>query len=71
MSTGYEIEMYHNIAAIAQALNRIANCMEAAEKRARDMAATTPEDIVLMMQGVQAVRRGFADMEASVQKEGE
>lgn len=34
--TGYEVEMYTNIGNIARALHRIANCMEAAEKRARE-----------------------------------
>lgn len=38
MTTGYEIEMYHNISQIAGHLNRIANCLEAAEKRAREQA---------------------------------
>lgn len=36
MTTGYEVQMYNDIRQIAQALNRIANCLEAAEKRARD-----------------------------------
>lgn len=36
MPTGYEVHMYHHIEQIAQHLGRIANCMEAAEKRARE-----------------------------------
>jgi hypothetical protein len=36
MATGYEVQMYNDIKSIAQSLNRIANCMEAAEKRARE-----------------------------------
>lgn len=35
MVTGYEVEMYHNISKIARSLERIANCLEAAELRAR------------------------------------
>jgi hypothetical protein len=35
MVTGYEVEMYHHIKQIAQSLDRIANCMEAEEKRKR------------------------------------
>src|SRR5262249_35839709 len=38
MVTGYEVEYYHNVKSIAQSLNRIANCMEAEEKRKRDQA---------------------------------
>jgi hypothetical protein len=34
--TGYEVQMYAHIQQIAQALNRIANCLEAAELRARE-----------------------------------
>ena len=36
MATGYEVEMYQNIGVIARSLRTIANCMEAAEKRARE-----------------------------------
>lgn len=42
MVTGYEVEMYHNISRIARALDRIANCMEAAELRARASDPQTP-----------------------------
>jgi hypothetical protein len=40
MTTGYEVKMYHDIGSIAQSLNRIANCLEAGEKRAREYEAT-------------------------------
>lgn len=33
MPTGYEVSMYHDIAAIARHLERIANILEAAEER--------------------------------------
>jgi xanthine dehydrogenase molybdopterin-binding subunit B len=98
MTTGYEVRMYADIDAIAQALNRIANCLEANEKRARaqelvpyssllsvednkvlqkvyrsllatTQKATTPEDIEQIGAAVQAVKRGFADMEKSVQED--
>lgn len=36
MATGYEVKMYQDLSNIAQSLNRIANCMEAGEKRARE-----------------------------------
>jgi hypothetical protein len=36
MVTGYEVEMYNNIGLIARNLNRIANCLEANEKRERE-----------------------------------
>jgi DNA-directed RNA polymerase subunit alpha len=35
MVTGYEVEMYGHIGSIANSLNRIANCLEAAEARER------------------------------------
>jgi hypothetical protein len=35
MATGYEVKMYQDLSNIASSLNRIANCMEAGEKRAR------------------------------------
>jgi len=35
MPTGYEVQMYQDINQIARHLNRIANCMEAEEKRRR------------------------------------
>lgn len=35
MVTGYEVQMYQDINSIARHLNRIANCMEAEEKRQR------------------------------------
>jgi hypothetical protein len=35
MVTGYEVEYYANISSIAKSLNRIANCLEASEYRAR------------------------------------
>jgi len=73
MPTGYEVQMYNDIKQIAMALNRIANVMEATEKRARENEGfyrpTTPEDIVRAGEAVQAVKRGFADLEAQV-KEG-
>ena len=78
MTTGYDAKYYHDIGTIAmameegvRALNRIANCMEAAEKRARAVEPTTPEDIAQLMQAAQAVKRGFADMEEAVRKERE
>ena len=37
MTTGYEVEYYQHIRNIDHHLNRIANCMEANEKRAREM----------------------------------
>jgi hypothetical protein len=51
--TGYDAKYYHDISAIAQALNRIANCMEAEEKRKRRMESggwapvREPEDFYL------------------------
>ena len=36
MPTGYEIEHYQHVANIDRSLNRIANCLEANEKRARE-----------------------------------
>jgi hypothetical protein len=71
MTTGYEVEMYRNIGSIAQSLNRIANCMEAAEKRARAQEATTPEDIERIGPVIQAVKRGFADLTESIRKESD
>jgi hypothetical protein len=35
MPTGYEVDMYRHIGQIASHLNRIANCLEANEKRQR------------------------------------
>lgn len=42
MVTGYEVEMYHNISKIARSLERIANCLEAAELRARASDPQSP-----------------------------
>jgi hypothetical protein len=42
MVTGYEVQMYADIRRIADALNRIANCAEAAELRARPVRAAEP-----------------------------
>jgi len=92
MVTGYEVAYYHHIEQIARSLDRIANCMEAQEKRRREQdeykpgfegaalagainsaedleqwKAGMPENIV---QAIQAVKRGFADLERAVQKEG-
>lgn len=41
MVTGYEVSMYNHIEQIARHLNRIANCMEAAEARARTVGQPT------------------------------
>jgi hypothetical protein len=41
MVTGYEVQMYHDLHQIAVNTGRIADCLEAAEKRTQ---ATTPED---------------------------
>jgi len=45
MATGYEVAFYQNISDINKHLNRIANCMEAAEKRARREDEATQEFI--------------------------
>ena len=70
MTTGYEVKMYHDIGAIAQALNRIANCLEAAEQRARRREEFTPEEMEALAPAIAAVRRGFADLERAVREEG-
>lgn len=67
MVTGYEVEYYQHIRNIDHSLNRIANCMEAAEKRARTQEATTPEDIERMGPAIAAVKRGFADLERDLE----
>lgn len=36
MVTGYEVDMYRDISRIRNALERIAECMEANERRARE-----------------------------------
>lgn len=38
MVTGYEVEYYQHVASIDRSLNRIANLMEAQEKRSREYA---------------------------------
>jgi len=65
MNTGSRDEQkyLHDIGDIARHLNRIANCMEAAEERARKVEETTPEDIVRAGEAIAAVRRGFASLE--------
>jgi hypothetical protein len=70
VTTGYEVQMYNDISVIAQSLRRIANCMEAGEKRARERTTTTVEDIERMGPAIRAVVEGFADLEQGVKDEG-
>lgn len=44
MPTGYEVQMYTHIGSIARALERIAVCLEAQEKRAREKAERAEQD---------------------------
>jgi hypothetical protein len=71
MATGYEVKMFNDIGVMARALDRIANCLEAAERRARVHEATTPEDIEQMGKAIRAVVRGFAEMEAELAAQAE
>ena len=117
MVTGYEVHMYNHIELIARNLNRIANVLEAQEKRAREkpvidpdslgavalwkeevadgtctigftdwmawhtadnpleqanalIQGTTPEEIERAGEAIQAVKRGFDEMERQVKGEG-
>jgi len=75
MVTGYEVQMYNDINAISRSLNRIANCMEAAEKRARGDVApkpTTPEDMADVGDVIRHIVREFKQMtEQRAQEAGE
>lgn len=44
VTTGYEVKMYSDISTIARCLNRIANCLEAAEMRARAQDSEPPPE---------------------------
>lgn len=66
-----EQQTMHAIQSMARSLDRIANCLEATERRARAAEATTPEDIERMVGAMQAVRRGMAYLEDSARKETE
>jgi hypothetical protein len=45
VTTGYEVQMYNDIRQIAQNTNRIANCLEAQEMRAREKPKVDPKDL--------------------------
>jgi hypothetical protein len=66
VTTGYEVRMYADISTIAQALNRIANCLETDERRKRMHEITTPEEIERAGEAIAAVKLGFADLEQGV-----
>lgn len=59
-----------DISRIARSLDRIAQVMEAAEKRARAQEATTPQEIEALAPAIAAVRQGMADLEAAQREEG-
>jgi hypothetical protein len=48
VTTGYEVQMYNDIRQIAQNTNRIANCLEAQETRARERPQIDPNSLGAM-----------------------
>lgn len=69
MATGYEVAYYHHIEQIARSLDRIANVMEAQEKRMeRTTREVYPPEVI---RAVESLMRGFDDLENAVQGEGE
>ena len=50
MTTGYEVQMYNDLRQIQLSLNRIADCMEAAEARAQVKPVIDPDSL-----GVRAI----------------
>jgi phosphohistidine phosphatase SixA len=64
-----DLQYCSDIGRIAQSLNRIANCMEADEKRKRAHETTSLEDIERMGPAIAAVKRGFAAMEEAALKQ--
>lgn len=58
-----------DITSIARSLREIAECMKAAEERARAQEATTPQEIEALAPAIKAVRQGMADLEAAQKQE--
>jgi len=62
MTTGYDVHMYNDISQIAQHLNRIANCLEAQEKRARERPQVDPDSLGMVALWREEVARGATNV---------
>jgi hypothetical protein len=66
MASGYDAPFYFHIQQMAQSLNRIANCLEAQEKREREKPQVDPSSLGALALWTQEVAAGttllgFAD----------
>lgn len=69
MVTIGEQQVWGDMHSIARDLHRIANCMEAAEMRAREKEGpkpTTPEDIEQLGQAIKAIKTSYDEVLASL-----